>query len=327
MSGMPSTADRRLARLTRRQHGVFSVRQAERCGLPQRTVSARSRAGRYSRVQPGVYRVAAAPDGRRARYMAAVLAVTADDDPAVLSHGSAADVWGVDPGRGDVIHVVSETHHPGRLDGVRAHRTKALPERHRAEHGGIPVTSPERTLCELACCVGYERLRRAVASAVRRDLVTAASVAATMSELGRIRGKRKLRMILTELNPLEREAREGLESLFLRTLSWAGFPPSAMNHPTRDADGARRLLDAVYLRGDYDLVEPVWVELDGREFHTSPLDVLDDREREDLLVAAGWPRPLRYTWTDLVERPDRVIREIRAALQVRRVVRDGSILR
>lgn len=326
MWGMPPTADRRLARLTRRQHGVFSVRQAERCGLPQRTVSARARVGRYDRVQPGVYRVAGAPDGRRARYLAAVLAVTTDDDPAVLSHASAADLWGLGPRRDEVIHVVSETHHPGRLDGVRAHRTRSLPEHHRTEHGTIPVTSPERTLGELAGCVGYERLRRAVATAVRRDLVTATSVAATMFELGRIRGKRKLRLVLAELSPLEREAREGLESLFLRTVSWAGFPPSAMNHPTRDADGARRLLDAVYLREDYDLVEPVWVELDGREFHTSPLDVVDDREREDLLVAAGWPRPLRYSWADLVERPDRVMREIRAALQARRVTRDGSIV-
>lgn len=326
MWGMPPDADRRLARLTRRQHGVFSAHQAERCGLSQRTVSARARAGRYSRVQPGVYRVAAAPDGRRARYMAAVLAVTTDDDPAVLSHRSAADLWGIGTGHDEVIHVVSGTHHPGRLDGVRAHRTKALPEHHRAEHDGIPVTSPERTLCELAGCVGYERLRRAVATAVRRDLVTAANVAATMFELGRIRGKRKLGMVLAELSPLERE---GIGSLFLRTLSWAGFPPSAMNHPVRDADGARRLLDAVYLREDYDLVEPVWVELDGREFRTSPLDVREDREREreDLLVAAGWPQPLRYTWADLVEHPHRVIREIRDALRARRVAWDGSILR
>lgn len=327
MWAMPATADRRLARLTGRQHGVFSVRQAEGCGVPQRTVSARARTGRYSRVQPGVYRVASSPDGRPARYMAAVLAVTTDDDPAVLSHRSAAHLWGFGVGQDDVIHVVSETHHPGRLDGVLAHRTKALPEHHRAERDGIPVTGPERTLCELAGCVGYERLRRAVANATRRDLVTAASVAATMFEVGRVRGKRKLRAILAELTPLERQAREGLESLFLRTVSWAGFPPSAMNQPTRDANGARRLLDAVYHCDDYDLVEPVWVELDGREFHTSPLDVLDDREREDLLVAAGWPRPLRYTWTDLVERPARVIREIRDALQSRRVAGDGSMLR
>ncbi len=319
------TPDRALDVLTARQHGTFSVEQAVERGLDAATVYRRAESGRYRKLQPTVFAVAGAPDSRLARNMAAVLAVTTKHDPAVLSHTSAAHLWGLGISPHDVIHVVSETHHPGGLDGVRPHRTKALPAHHRTERNGIPVTSPERTLCELASCVGYERLRRAVANAVRRDLVTASGLAGTMFELGRIRGKRNLRMILEELSPLERDAREGLESLFLRVMAWAGLPPSAMNHPTRDARGGRRLLDAVFLAEDYDLVQSVWIELDSEAFHSASLDVLDDRRREDLLVAAGWPRPLRYTWADLIERPDRVVDEVRTALQTRRVAAQSQI--
>lgn len=236
MSASPAYPDP-IADVARRQHGLFSVGQARSLRLNPTTIDRRLETGRYERLHPGVYRVAGAPDSREARYMAAVLAVSTAQDPAVLSHSSAAHLWrfGVRPD--EMIHVVSETHHPGRLDGVKPHRTKALPVHHRTERDGIPVTSPERTLCELASCVGYTTLRKAVANAMRRNLVTAADLAATMYELGRIRGKTKLRMILAELTPLERDAREGIESLFLRVMTWAGFPPSAMNHPTRDAAG------------------------------------------------------------------------------------------
>lgn len=324
MSASPAYPDP-IADVARRQHGLFSVGQARSLRLNPTTIDRRLETGRYERLHPGVYRVAGAPDSREARYMAAVLAVSTAQDPAVLSHSSAAHLWrfGVRPD--EMIHVVSETHHPGRLDGVKPHRTKALPVHHRTERDGIPVTSPERTLCELASCVGYTTLRKAVANAMRRNLVTAADLAATMYELGRIRGKTQLRMILAEVTPLERDAREGIESLFLRVMTWAGFPPSAMNHPTRDAAGDRRLLDAVYLPEDYDLHEPVWIELDSEAFHTATLDVIDDRRREDSLVAAGWPRPLRYTWTDLLERPDQVVDEIRTALTQRRVAAGPTI--
>lgn len=311
--------DHQLRSIARQRFGLFTRADAEAAGLADSTLYQRVAAGRYLRRQPGVFAFAAAPDSRPARYMAAVLAVATPDDPAVLSHISAADQWGFGVGPDQVIHVVSETHHPGRLHGVKPHRTEALPDHHRTTRNGIPVTSPERTLCELASCVGYAALREAVANAMRRNLATAPGLAATMFELGRIRGKRKLRTILAELSPLERDAREGLESLFLRVMTAGGLPPSAMNHPTRDVEGKRRLLDAVYLPEDYHLVEPVWIELDSETYHSAPLDVIDDRRREDLLVAAGWPRPERYTWTDVFERPDRVIEEIRTLLQARRV--------
>lgn len=317
---MPDERDRALHELARNQRGLFTLAQAVAAGLTDTTVYRRCAAGRYEQRRPGVFAVAGAPDSREARNLAAVLAVDSEEDPAVLSHASAAHHWeldGCEPD--DVIHVLSRGHHPEELDGVRPHRTERLPETHRAERYGIPVTSAERTLCDLAGTVRSGALRRAIADAVRRELVTTEGLAATAFELGRFRGKRKLRAILAEMSPLEADAASALESLFLQITTLAGIAPSAMNHPVVDADGCRRKLDAVWLPEDRDLLEPVWAELDGMRWHTGSLDVNDDRRREDALMRAGWPAPLRYTWRDLVDRPEEVVGEIRAALLARRV--------
>ena len=57
------------------------------------------------------------------------------------------------------------------------------------------------------------------------------------------------------------------------------------------------------------------IEVDGWAFHTDPARFQRDRTRQNRLVAAGWT-VLRFTWADLHHRPDKVIREVRAALTI-----------
>ena len=62
------------------------------------------------------------------------------------------------------------------------------------------------------------------------------------------------------------------------------------------------------------------VEVDGRAFHSDPRSFQIDRERQNDLVAAGWT-VLRFTWDDVVLRPDRTIARIREVLGALRAAR------
>jgi very-short-patch-repair endonuclease len=55
------------------------------------------------------------------------------------------------------------------------------------------------------------------------------------------------------------------------------------------------------------------IEVDGRAWHSDADRFQADRTRQNALVAAGWT-VLRFTWTDLVDRPDQVVQTIRRVL-------------
>ena len=48
------------------------------------------------------------------------------------------------------------------------------------------------------------------------------------------------------------------------------------------------------------------IEIDGWAWHHNPERFQEDRRRQNALVAAGWT-VLRFTWADLVERPEQVL--------------------
>jgi predicted transcriptional regulator of viral defense system len=90
-------SERALRALARGQHGVLTTEQIASVGLGPRAVRGRSAAGRLLRVHRGVYAVD--PPDAHGRWMAAVLAC---GGAAVLSHRSAAALWGFCEDRGDV---------------------------------------------------------------------------------------------------------------------------------------------------------------------------------------------------------------------------------
>jgi very-short-patch-repair endonuclease len=62
-------------------------------------------------------------------------------------------------------------------------------------------------------------------------------------------------------------------------------------------------------------VQRVAIEVDGWAWHVTADRFIDDRRRQNALVNARWTI-LRFTWHDLVARPDEVVQEIRAALTI-----------
>ena len=97
------------------------------------------------------------------------------------------------------------------------------------------------------------------------------------------------------------------ERLAAQLLRRAGIVGWSANVEIRDERGLIGVGDVVF--EDVKLV----IELDGWAFHATPDRFQRDRRRQNRLIAAGWT-VLRFTWRDLVERPEQVITTIRTVL-------------
>jgi hypothetical protein len=158
-----------VAALQRRQLGLFSRGQGIAAGASAAAIDGRVRRGRYRVWFPGVYSDAGLPDRWEVAALAATLFVGGE---AALARDSAARVHELPmpSDRGELLHVVVRSRSFGALDQLVVHRTRTLPAHHVTEVGPLRVTTPTRTVCDLAATVSVGALRRLVASAARREL-------------------------------------------------------------------------------------------------------------------------------------------------------------
>ena len=142
-----ANAERRIAEIARGQHGIITFAQLAWIGLKPDAITRRVRAGRLHRLYRGIYAVGHADLSREGRWLAAVRAC---GDGAVLSHGSAAHLWGMSPKEPSLVHVtVPSRNGRNRRQGIRLHYRDGLPARDVTVRWGIPVTSPARTRRDL----------------------------------------------------------------------------------------------------------------------------------------------------------------------------------
>jgi very-short-patch-repair endonuclease len=271
--------------LAARRHGVVTAADLAAAGLVRRAVSRRVAQGRLRRLHRGVFLVGPL-EGPRTREMAAVLAVGHD---AAISHRSAAALWEILPPVDDPIVDVSVTRgHPRHRPGIQVHRTRRL---HRSVNAGIPVTTPLRTLVDLAAVsVDARELERAVEEAQVRRLVTRRDLEA--------QGNRFASAVDHEPSLTRSEA----ERRLLALIRAARLPPPRTN--VRVAG-----YEVDFMWPQHRLV----VEVDGFAFHSTRAAFERDRARDRALLAAGYV-VLRITWRQLVHEPEVVVAELAAAL-------------
>jgi very-short-patch-repair endonuclease len=159
--------DQEIGRIAARQHGVVTTAQLIAAGIGTSGIAKRVRRGALYRLHQGVYAVGHRAPSRQREWMAAVLACQGG---AVLSHGSAAALWGLLRPLGGPIDVSIPTRAGRRKrDGIRLHRCRSLSTSQVTERLGIPVTKPARTIrqAELA---GYPLGPEAENDRTRSDL-------------------------------------------------------------------------------------------------------------------------------------------------------------
>jgi hypothetical protein len=186
--------------------------------------------------------------------------------------------------------------------GIRIHHSSVLERRDVTRHEGIPVTSPARTLLDLAGVVNHHLLRRAVRHAQSQRRVSVPQLAATVRRLGPRRGVANLNRILAT-GPAP--TRSELEDVVLELILDGGLAPPDVNKPLLLA-GRRMIPDFRWPE------HQVVVEADGGAWHDNKLARDDDAERQALLEAHG-ERVLRVTWNQAITRPTRTIARIHAA--------------
>jgi very-short-patch-repair endonuclease len=228
------------------------------------------------------------------RFLAAVKACDG-----VLSHFSAGALYHVVYWDDRYPEVTTRTQRAHR--GIRVHRSSTLEPQDITRYKGIPVTTPARTLVDLAAIVDYTALRRAVREA-QRKLVTIPQLLETLDRVGRRRGTSNLRKILAAGHA---PTRSELEDAVLDLILKAGFRRPAVNQPIR-LQGRTVIPD--FRWPEHRLV----IEADGAEWHDDRLTREDDAERQALLEANG-ERVLRITWRQAIAQRKQTIQRIRAA--------------
>jgi very-short-patch-repair endonuclease len=205
--------------------------------------------------------------GRHARDLAAVL--TCGDD-AVLSHQSAAGLWGLRPPWGGLVRVLT----PGdrRRPGVVVHRARRLLPRDVTVPDRIPVTTPARTLLDLSGVLGPAHLERAVNEAEVLRLTSRGEIAALLYHSPGRGGA------LSALLRRDADAptRSHLEDRFLAFLTGQNLPAPLVNQRIHGYEVDFHWPEA----------NPV-VELDGFAFHSTRTPFERDRARDAALQAAG----------------------------------------
>jgi predicted transcriptional regulator of viral defense system len=281
--------DGAIARLARRQHGRVARRQLLALGLGADAVDYRLAHCRLHLVYRGVYAVGHDVPTREANWMAAVLAA---GEGAVLSHRDAASLWGIRPNARPLIEITSPSSQRRRR-GIQFHRS-SLPADETTSHDGIPVTTVPRTLFDLATILSFRQLERALNEAEVRRLWHAVSLLDLLRRYPRRTGSPLVRAVLEARNAGATIVRSDLEVQFLEFVDESGFPEPEMNALIEGLE-----VDAVWRD------QRVAVELDSRTFHLTAAAFEADRERDRILMAAGW-RPVRITAKHLERTRDRL---------------------
>jgi very-short-patch-repair endonuclease len=272
--------------LVKSQHGVISRSQLIALGLSRGAIAHRIEVGRLYPLWRGVYAVGRPDVGQLGRWMAAVLSC---GPHALLSHRSAATLWGVLRGT-SLLEVVVPAQVSRRRPGIRVHRRAGLGAADRRMVQRIPVTDPIATLVDLASHAPESQLERAINEADRLDLVDPEELRTAIDSLPRRPGLALLRRLLDRQTFTD----SGLERRFLPLARSAGLPP-----PTTQAWVHGFRVDFYWPQ--LDLV----VETDGLRYHRTPGQQAADRRRDQVHTAAGLTT-LRFAEAQIRFEPGRV---------------------
>jgi very-short-patch-repair endonuclease len=293
--------DQAIAEIASRQDNLIASDQLLALGVGRGAIAHRLSTGRWQRLHNGVYLIGPAPPTPRARARAALLAC---GEGAVLSHRTAAELYGLltaeDAGE---IHITVPARNPGQREGVKVHRVAELPAHELAIRDGLPLTSPARTIRDMAATAPVRETERILAEARFRGLVRDRELLRTIDRAPTRRGSSVLRALL-QAEVESGYTRSAAERLMLKLTRSAGLPKPLVNEP---------LLGYVV-----DFLWPaqrVVVEVDGYRFHGNRAKFESDRRRDQRLVAAGY-RVIHVTWIQMRNEPLAVIASIAQALAV-----------
>lgn len=288
------------------QGGFITRSQLERLGWSSGSIHRAIHSGTLTIFAEGIFQMIPM-EGEESLVRGAALALP----DAVVSHGSAARLWGF-PYVQRLPKAVSVHHRTThRFPDVVVRRTLDLVSHHRTQLRGLPITTPARTCVDLAADLHINHLDSVIDGILVGRIATYEELAAIGLEIGR-RGRPgtvNFRTTLSVRGDGSMAKSTVLERLGHSVLRRFGLPEPVAQFPI-PWDPIRRFDDA------YPEVA-IALEWDSRRWHSAMSQMAHDRARDREALLNGWVL-LRFTWHDLKQRPEVVAAQIREMIELRR---------
>jgi very-short-patch-repair endonuclease len=304
-----STVDPHIVRIAERRLHLVTDDEIQRLGLPQRSIRRWIELRQLHRVGPGVLSTSAGPYDLSQRELALCLSLPA----AVLSHASAAAIWGIRRGPKDRLDITVPKGTRVTDHAAVVHYSNCLPDHHVVDLvDGARVTSVARTVFDLGGVLPEAAHLSVIEDVRNKRLCTDAEIGEVYDDLCG-RGRRGSGAWMRLIALVERAVRPTMSELELdlqEALVAAGMPPAVQQHPVVLPNGRTVHLDLAYLGQRVD------IEVDHSEWHATPTAVAQDKQRDLGLAILGWER-LRFT-DQAVKRNVRLcVAAVRAVLDLR----------
>ncbi len=289
-------------------HAVITFAELRRFGVTARETQRLLREGRLLSYVRGVYRLAGAP---QTLDQAAALACAAGAD-VVVSHVSAGRRWGFRRlGPNEQLHIVIGGRNHRCLPDVVVHRTHRIDPVDVVEQpDGIRVTSPPRTVFDLASVLTDTQIESIIEQVLHDRLTTMPTLLATgrrLRQRGRDGSARFGRVIESRpawLKPVDSD----LELVVERAILDAGLP-----RPVRQHEVVLPSAETVRLDFYWPEVREA-LEVDHVTWHGGKLDLTADKRRDRLLRHLGI-HTTRITDDDVRRRLPSIVADLRRILK------------
>jgi very-short-patch-repair endonuclease len=267
------TRDKRISQLARLQRGRVARWQLLAAGIPGATVDRLAARGQLHREHPGVFAVGHAAEGPLTRETAALLACRPGT---LLSHRTAARLWGLTPPGPGPVEVLIAGRNTARPRGVIVHRTRHL---HRSEvrfKERLPLTSPARTLLDIAEELPIRQVELALDEGLASEQVRISQIREVIKRNPRRHGAAVLKALLDQRTGSTLSRSEAEEQM-AKLIRAARLPPPEMNYPL------------LGFTADFAWVEHrVVLEVDGYPWHSTKTAFERDRRKDAAFKSAGW---------------------------------------
>jgi very-short-patch-repair endonuclease len=304
--------DHAIRKIAASQHGLLTRQQLRSAGAARTDLHHRLQTGAIQRISPRVFAIAGSAETLAQRALAAVLDL---GEEAALSHASAAAWWQfpgflLDPrhttrlrqGRVRASHI-STVHQPLLLTTSQVTTLHA-----------VPVTTPVRTIFDLAAREHPKRVERALDFALSHRLTNHAELHQMLRVLA-CRGRSgitTMRQLLAERPPDERQPDSNLERQFRKIAREAGCPSLDAQVDIADETGWLARVDFYY--APLRLV----IQIDSVIHHSALIDRRRDDTTTTRLTDAGYT-VRRFTEVEVFFEVDRVITALRQAFSLSNV--------
>jgi very-short-patch-repair endonuclease len=294
-------ADRLIARMANRQHGVFSHRQAVAVGFTRRQIGRRRSSGAWISLTHGVYALDSAPATWHRQVMAAVLSKNRARASGMTA-GALHEIANCRKGKPEIA-VPSTGNADSRIATVRRRSSFSNLGLVLIDH--IPTTDIPNTLFDLATHLSPAHLRRAIDDCLVRGKVTAEDLHSMLERHDgcRLAGTVAFREAIADITDAYIPTESDLELLLVTVLDDPRVPELSLQARLPWWRELPHRIDA-FIR-PWSLI----IEGDGRPFHTKRADFENDRKRDNLAVANGY-RVLRFTYRMLDGDPAGVLQTV-----------------